>query len=257
MSDFIPTPERQRQILSLLTQQGRLSVTEIVKQFSISEATARRDLESLASQGKAQRVHGGVIAVEQAPPELPILERDSEQPEEKARIGRAAASLVADKETVFLGSGTTVLEVARNLRDRKNLTVITNSLPVLNMLAGLKEITVISLGGMLRVSELSFIGHITEQALTEVRADKVLMGTRGVSLEHGLTNDYLQETLTDRAIMKSGREVIIVADHTKVNRVATILLAPLDSIHTFVTDSKAEKKFVQALKELGMQVIVA
>lgn len=119
MSDFIPTPERQKQILSLLTQQGRLSVTEIVRQFSISEATARRDLESLASQGKAQRVHGGVIAVEQAPPELPILEREGEQSEEKTRIGRAAASLVADKETVFLGSGTTVLEVARNLRDRK------------------------------------------------------------------------------------------------------------------------------------------
>ena len=143
MSDFIPTSERQKQILSLLTRQRRLSVTEIVKQFSISEATARRDLESLASQGKAQRVHGGVITVEQASPELPILERDSEQPEEKSRIGRAAASLIADKETVFLGSGTTVLEVARNLRNRKSLTVITNSLPVLNMLAGVKEITVI------------------------------------------------------------------------------------------------------------------
>jgi DeoR/GlpR family transcriptional regulator of sugar metabolism len=143
MSDFIPTSERQKQILSLLTRQRRLSVTEIVKQFSISEATARRDRESLASQGKAQRVYGGVIAVEQPPPELPILERDSEQPEEKSRIGRADASLIADKETVFLGSGTTVLEAARNLRDCKNLTVITNSLPVLNMLAGLKEITVI------------------------------------------------------------------------------------------------------------------
>ena len=143
MSDFIPTSERQKQILSLLTQQGRLSVIEIVKQFSISAATARRDLESLASRGKAQRVHGGVIAVEQAPPELPILEREREQQEEKTRIGRAAASLIADKETIFLGSGTTVLEVARHLRDRKNLTVITNSLPVLNMLAGLKEVTVI------------------------------------------------------------------------------------------------------------------
>jgi len=146
MSDFIPTSERQKQILSLLTLQRRLSVTEIVKQFSISEATARRDLESLASRGKAQRVHGGVIAVEQAPPELPILEREHEQQEEKSRIGRAAASLIADKETVFLGSGTTVLEVARKLRDRKNLTVITNSLPVLNMLAGIDEITVIGWG---------------------------------------------------------------------------------------------------------------
>ncbi|HMB21357.1 MAG: DeoR/GlpR family DNA-binding transcription regulator [Chloroflexota bacterium] len=257
MSDFIPTPERQKQILSLLTQQGRLSVAEIVEQFSISEATARRDLESLASQGKAQRVHGGVISVEQAPPELPILEREKEQADEKVRIGRAAASLVADKETVFLGSGTTVLEVARALRDRKGLTVITNSLPVLNVLAGLNEITVISLGGMLRESELSFIGHITEQALTELRVDKVFMGTRSVSLEHGLTNDYLQETLTDRAILKIGREVVIVADHSKVNRVSTALLAPLDAMNTFVTDGKTDKNFVQAMKKQGIHVIVA
>ena len=257
MTTFVPTPERQKQILSLLSRQGRLSVAEIVAEFSISEATARRDLETLASQGKAQRVHGGVLAVEQAPPEQPILEREKEQAEEKARIGRAAAGLVGDHETVFLGSGTTVLEIARHLRDHKNLTVISNSLPVLNILAGMRYMTVISLGGMLRDSELSFIGHITEQSLVEVRADKVFMGTRGVSLEHGLTNDYLQETLTDRAILKSGREVIIVADHTKVKRVSTVLLAPLKRIHIFVTDSKADKKFVQALKRQGIQVIVA
>ena len=257
MSDFVPTPERQKQILSLLTRQRRLSVTEIVEQFEISVATARRDLESLASQGKAQRVHGGVIAIEQAPPEQPILQRENEQPDEKTRIGRATAELVADKETVFLGSGTTVLEVARSLRNRRTLTVITNSLPVLNALAGAGGITVIALGGMLRESEMSFIGHITEQALTEVRADKVIMGTRGLSIEHGLTNDYLQETLTDRAIMKIGREVIIVADHTKMNRVSAALLAPLKNIHTLVTDDKADKKFVQALKKQGINVIVA
>lgn len=257
MTGFIPTPERQKQILSLLERQGRLSVAEIVRQFSISEATARRDLEFLAAQGRVQRVHGGVISVEQAPPELPILQREREQGQEKARIGRAAASLVKDRETVFLGSGTTVLEVARNLRDRKQLTLITNSLPVLNMLAGQKEITVISLGGMLRESELSFIGHITEQALAEVRVDKVFMGTRGLSIEHGLTNDYLQETLTDRAILKIGREVIVVADYSKINRVSTVLLAPLTAMSRFVTDSKSDQEFLQALKKQGIQVVVA
>jgi DeoR family transcriptional regulator of aga operon len=256
MSDFAPTPERQKQILTLLTRQGRLSVTEIVKQFSISEATARRDLESLASQGKVQRVHGGVIAIEQAPPELPILERENEQPDEKTRIGRAVASLIAEKETVFLGSGTTVLEVARNLRDRRNLTVITNSLPVLNMLAGVKEVTVIALGGMLRDSELSFIGHITEQALSEVRADKVIIGIRAISLEQGLTNDYLQETLTDRAILKTGREVIVAADHTKCGVVSTAFLAPLTSMQKLVTDDKTSRKFISALKAQGIDVIV-
>lgn len=257
MSEFTPTPERQKQILSLLTKQGRLSVTEIVEQFSISEATARRDLESLASQGRAQRVHGGVIALEQAPPELPILQRESEQADEKSLIGRAAAELINDGETIFLGSGTTVLEAAKNLRERKNLTVITNSLPVLNALAGIKEITVVSLGGQLRDSELSFIGHITEQALAELRVDKVIMGTRGVSLEHGLTNDYLQETLTDRAILKIGHEVILVADHSKINRVSTALLAPLSSMGIFVTDPKADKKFLQALKKQNIKVVIA
>jgi len=98
------------------------------------------------------------------------------------------------------------------------------------------------------------VGH--EQALAEVRVDKVIMGARSLSLEHGLTNDYLQETLTDRAILKIGREVIIVADHTKVNRVSTALLAPLDSMQTLVTDSKADKKFVQALKRQGTNLIV-
>jgi len=257
VTDFIPTPERQKQILSMLSRQGRLSVAEIVEQFSVSEATARRDLESLASEGKVQRVHGGAIAVEQAPPELPILERENEQSDEKIRIGRVTAELITDNDSVFLGSGTTVLEVAKSLRDRKNLTVITNSLPVLNALAGLKEITVISLGGQLRDSELSFIGHITEQALAEIHVNKVVMGTRGISLEHGLTNDYLQETLTDRAILKIGREVIIVADHTKVNRVSTVLLAPLDAVHTFVTNEQADSKFIQSLKKQDIKVIVA
>ena len=202
-------------------------------------------------------MHGGVIAVEQAPPELPILQREGEQAVEKSMIGQAAAELVNDGETVFLGSGTTVLETAKNLRERKNLTVITNSLPVLNALAGIKEITVVSLGGQLRESELSFIGHITEQALAEVRVDKVVMGARGLSLEHGLTNDYLQETLTDRAILKIGHEVILVADHSKVNRVSTALLAPLSSMNTFVTDSKADKKFIQTLKKQNIKVVIA
>ncbi|MFZ5881719.1 MAG: DeoR/GlpR family DNA-binding transcription regulator [Chloroflexota bacterium] len=257
MTDFIPAPERQKQILSQLARQGRLSVAETVAQFQISEATARRDLETLASEGKARRVHGGVIAVEQAPPELPILQREGEQADEKSRIGRALAGLIQDGETVFLGSGTTIREAARHLRARRNLTVITNSLPVLNALAASRDITIVSLGGQLRESELSFIGHITEQALAELRVDRVVMGTRGLSLEHGLTNDYLPETLTDRAILKSGRQVIIAADHTKVNRVATALLAPIHTMHVFVTDAQADRQFLQALKKQGIQVIVA
>jgi DeoR family transcriptional regulator of aga operon len=255
MSEYISSVERQDNILSLLARQGRLSVADIVEHFDVSEATARRDLETLAERGKLQRVHGGALSLKQAPPELPILEREQEQSLEKQRIGAAAAALVHDGETIFLGSGTTVLEVARNLRSRSGLTVITNSLPILNILAGLPDITVISLGGMLRDSELSFIGHITELALAEVRADIVFMGVHAISLESGLTNDYLSETMTDRAILRAGREVVVVADHTKVNAVSAAFLAPLTSMHTFVTDQETPPDFLDALRQAGVRVL--
>jgi DeoR family transcriptional regulator of aga operon len=249
--------ERQNQILQLVTRSQRISVTDLCTTFEVSEATARRDLETLAGQGKIQRVHGGAIALTEAPPESPLLQRGSDQAEEKARIGQAAAALVRDGETVFLGSGTTVLEVARALRMRPSLTVITNSLPVVNVFAGLVNLNVICLGGMLRDSELSFIGHITEQSLSEVRADKVFIGTRAISLDHGLTHEYLPETMTDRAILKAGQEIIVVADHTKFGRAATVLLAPLESINTIVTDGQTRQDFLSAVENKGIRVIAA
>jgi DeoR/GlpR family transcriptional regulator of sugar metabolism len=249
--------ERQQLLLQRLANQQRITVAEICEQFSVSQATARRDLEQLAGQGLIQRVHGGAISIRRAAPELPILERSQEQPEEKSRVGQAAAAFIADGETVFLGSGTTVLEVAKNLRQRRNLTVITNSLPVINALAGVPGISVVVTGGMLRDSELSFIGHITEQALAEVRADKVVMGARALHLEHGLTNDYLPETLTDRAILRCGREIIIVADHTKIGSVSAAFLAPLSSVHTLVTGQEADAESIRLLQEKGIQVIIA
>ena len=232
-------------------------MAEIVDWFSISEATARRDLETLAGQGKIQRVHGGAIALTEAPPETPLLQRGREQAKEKTRIGFAAAALVQNGKSVLLGSGTTVLEVAYALRSLSNLTIITNSLPVVNVFSSQKNINLIVLGGMLRDSEQSFIGHITEQALAEVRADKVFIGTHAVSLVHGLMNEYLPETMTDRAILKSGQEIIVVADHTKFGRAATSLLAPLENIHTIVTDKQTPQEFIAAIQQKGVRVIVA
>ncbi len=257
MNNTISSLERQNQILQFILRSQRISINEVCEYFAVSEATARRDLENLAAEGKVQRVHGGAIVLKQAPLESPILQRQNEQAQEKLRIGQTAAALVQDGETVFLGSGTTVLEATRTLRERRNLTVLTNSLPVVNILAGAEGITVICLGGMLRDSELSFIGHITEQAMAEVRADKVIMGIRAISLEHGLTHEYLPETMTDRAILKAGQEIIVLADHTKFGRAATVLLAPIESIHTIVTDEQTPQDFINAVKAKGIQVIIS
>jgi DeoR family transcriptional regulator, aga operon transcriptional repressor len=247
--------ERQEQVLRFVEERRRVAVVDICDRFGVSLATARRDLEALAVRGGIQRVHGGALAVRRAPPELPALERAAEQANEKRRIGQAAAALVTDGETVFLSSGTTTLEVARGLRSLRRLTVITNSLLALNALADAPEITLVGLGGMLRRSEMSFIGHITEQALSEVRADKVIIGIRAIDAEQGLTNDFLPETMTDRAIMRIAREVIVVADHSKCGRVSAAFVAPLSAMHTLVTDTGAPPEFIAALKARGIRVL--
>ena len=153
-------------------------------------------------------------------------------------------------------AATTTLEVARSLRRQRRLTVITNSLLALNELADAPDTTLVGLGGLLRRSEMSFIGHITEQALAEVRADKVIIGIRAIDAEQGLTNDFLPETMTDRAIMRIAREVIVVADHSKCGRVSAAFVAPLSAMRTLVTDSGTPPEFVDALTTQGIRVVV-
>ncbi len=250
-------PERQRLLLDWIEQRQRVSVPEVIDRFAVSPATARRDLEALAASGKVQRVHGGAIAVRRAPPEPPVLMRALEQSDEKKRIAAVAASLVIDGETIFLSSGTTVMEVAHLLRDRRNLTVFTNSLLVVNELAGAPGVEVILLGGVVRASESSLVGSLTMRSLAELRALKVIFGIRAIDLEQGLTNNSLDESLIDREILRIGSDVIIVADHTKIGRVSTVFVAPLDVIDTLVTDSAAPDEIVQAMREQGITVRVA
>lgn len=261
MSDFernsltkLSPLERQEKILQLLAQRERISLNEACERFEVSVATIRRDFEALALKGRVRRVHGGVVTPRQAAPEAPILQRQLAQREEKRRIGQFTAQLVKDGETIVLTGGTTTLEVAKHLRGHRNLTVITNSLPIINTLHDVPQLSLIVLGGMFRYSEMSLIGYITEQSLRGLRANKVIMGIRAIDIEHGLTNDHIPETSTDRAIMQIAREVIIVADHTKCGVVAAAFVAPVTAMHTLVTDTQTPKHFVTALRALNLQV---
>ncbi|MBK8023682.1 MAG: DeoR/GlpR transcriptional regulator [Chloroflexi bacterium] len=247
--------ERRDLLQRFIEKNQRVTIEQLCAEFDVSPATARRDLHVLAEEGAVRRFHGGAIASKSAPPEPPFMRRAAEQAPQKQRIGRAAAALVSDGETILLSSGTTVLEVARHLHDRRDLTVVTNSLLVMNALADAPGVTLIGLGGILRPSEQSFIGHLSDLALGELRVGKVIMGIRAIDLETGLTNDYLPEAQTDRKILSISREVIVVADHTKCGRLSSVFLAPLSVVHTFVTDTLAPPEFLDALRALGIQVL--
>lgn len=248
--------ERQRYIRRIIEDQGQVSVATLARQFGVAEMTIRRDLRELGAQGIIQRVRGGALLPERqhALIEPPVLERINEEAAAKKRIGQAAAALIAEGETIFLGSGTTTLAVAQALRERRNITVVTNALTVINALTD-SDLTVVVAGGFFRRSELSFIGHITEASIRDLRVDKVIIGMRGIDPEYGLTSDHLQELQTDQAIMRIGNMVIIVADHTKFGRVATSRVAPVTVAKMIITDSEAPPAIVAALREMGIEVI--
>lgn len=250
--------ERQNQIYSIIRTKERIDIEEICQLFSVSRSTARRDLDELEERHLVERFHGGAVSrTNNIDSDLPIPNRSKVQSLEKKRIGIATAKLIQDGDTVFLASGTTVLEVARNLRNHKNLQVITNSLPVLNLLSENSEINLVCLGGVLRRSELSFTGHIAETTLEEIRVDKVILGIYALNLSDGITHCFVQETMTDRFIIKAGRQIIVVADHTKLNRSATAIVAPIAQIDTLVTGNEADLEFIQALTNEGVNVIQA
>jgi DeoR/GlpR family transcriptional regulator of sugar metabolism len=248
---------RLQQIQRLVQEQQQVRVAELSERLGVSEPTVRRDLQKLEDQGRVRRAHGGAVAVARDQDEPPVMQRATENAEEKRRIGQAAAELVHDGDTIFLGSGTTTYEVARHLRGKRDLTVITNALNIANVLAARPEITLIVTGGVVRHSELSLTGHIVTQTLKEIRADKVIVSMPAVSLEEGLANSNLLETLTDRSILQVAREVILVADHTKFGRVATGIIAPITAVQTVVTDTQASADTVAALRDLGISVILA
>jgi DeoR family transcriptional regulator of aga operon len=248
---------RLTQIRQLVNTNGHVTVQELNQLLDVSEATIRRDLDELSRGGLVHRTHGGAVKVAQAGREPPILQRQSEYEAEKRRIGRLAASMVAEGQTIFLGSGTTVHEIARNLHCIANLTVITNAINVVNELVDCVGVELVVIGGMLRQSELSMVGHIAEAAIKELRADKVFMGMRGVSPQHGFTGDYLPEATTDRSIMNIAPYTVIVADHSKLGQVSTVFLAPITDAHVLITDKDATPELVVALEERGLMVHLA
>lgn len=251
--------QRKRKILDLIETNSQVHIAELVEMFEVSDMTIRRDLQDLDQKGLIKRIHGGAVSLrrEKNANEPPIIERSNDQITEKRQIARKVASLIQDGEKIFLGSGTTTLAIAEELNNHQNLTVITNAVTIVNTLIPKTHITIIGLGGFLRRSEMSMIGYFTEAALANLQVDKVIIGIRGIDLEHGLTSDDLQELITDQAILKIGKEVVVAADHTKFGYVAAIRTAPITTATCIVTDDQVSDEMVDAIQNFGVQVIKA
>jgi DeoR/GlpR family transcriptional regulator of sugar metabolism len=250
--------ERQHIILVLLQENKKVTVPQLSKHFGTSEVTIRRDLADLAAEGKITRAHRGAIRIEPAPPEPPVLQRMAIEHQDKERIAQAAIELVNDGDSIFIGSGSTMACFGRFLECKQRLTVVTNALNIAADLSALDcDMTIIVTGGVVRKPERSLLGHLAEVLLPEVRVSKVFMGMQAISLEGGLTSDHLPEITTTRKIFDMAGELIVLADHTKLNHTAAALIAPLTRMTTLVTDTNADPHFLDELRERGISVIIA
>ncbi|GLP80004.1 DeoR/GlpR family DNA-binding transcription regulator [Mycobacterium antarcticum] len=249
--------ERQTHILGSVQAAGRVKVTELAEALAVSEMTVRRDLEEMEGGGLLVRVHGGAASTTSRSFEPGFAVRSSLQVEAKQRIGRAAADLVRDGETLIVDAGTTTLHVAEALRPELRLRVMALSLRIADVLADQPNVTLMIPGGRVRPHERSFVGAVTLSTFENLVFDTAILTTGGIDVEHGITEYEYDDAETKRAALRSARRSIIVADATKLGAVAFARLCPVDDIDVVVTDASAPAAQVAALRDAGVDVVLA
>ncbi len=248
---------RWQKILEIIQNFGKADVNELARELVVSEMTIRRDLSAMMQQGLIERTHGGaVLPKEHSLLQMPILLRLYEQNDEKKAIAGAVARMIKHNEKIYIAAGTTAYWVAKAIKNRSDLTVVTNSLPVANLLALSKDMEVIVVGGYLRRNEYSLVGPFAESMVHDLRLDKVIMGIGGIHPDYGLTNAYPQEMMMDRAYLSMSDNIVVVADHTKIGRVATSRTADITAAHQIVTTHLAPLDIVERIRKQGVEVVL-
>lgn len=253
--------ERHHKIVEMIQQNNTISVAEICSLFDISEMTARRDLQELEREGLLRRVHGGAVYNLGRSYEPPLKTRLNNQSDQKRAIGQKAASLILDGDSIALDVGSTTLEIARALHDKRNLTVLTSSLPIANEIVALysleSDVRLILTGGVVRAREWSMVGEFTSQLYKQFHVDKAFVGIGGISLEDGLTEYNLEDALVKRVLLKNAQQIIVVADGSKFNQTTFASVGPLSAVHTIITDESAPVDMLDELQSMGIEVLVA
>jgi DeoR family transcriptional regulator of aga operon len=251
------TEQRRRNLLDLVDQNGQVTVVDLIKRFSISAVTVRSDLDALASIGAIVRSHGGAVRRLEATQDYPLRTKETLHHIEKVRIGKAAAELVRAGETIILDSGSTTAEIARHLKKLKlpSLTVITNALNIAAELADHVGISLMMIGGLLRPISCSFVGPQAEAMMNDFHADRLFLAVDGFDLENGPSTPDVLEAQLNNVMIRSAKEVNVVADFSKLGRRSVSKIGPFDRIRRLITDKRAAPEFTEGLRKKGIEVI--
>ncbi len=253
------TSNRRERIVALLREKGSVQIPALAERFRVSTQTLRKDLNFLDDKGICTRSSGGAILrrVGPSPTEQAIDVKRTLFAAEKGRIGRAAAALIKDQDSVLLDSGTTTLQVARHIEPSASLVVVTSDVGILNELVIRESVQVVFLGGTLRRKNLSFYGTQTERALQDLHVDKLFLAADGFDIDKGLTTHFEPEALLNRMMCKAASEIIMVADSSKFDRICLHKILEPQGIAKVVTDSGIPDSAREALTRIGVEVIIA
>ncbi len=266
MADIL-AEERRRKILERIEEEGTVKTSQLARAFSVSEVTIRRDLQELTKEGKLEKVHGGAVAKEKdfessyhgetITFEPSFQEKSEVNREEKRSIGKKASTLIKDGSSVFIGTGTTTMQIVKNLNVKKGLTIVTNSLNHGLELTRTPEVEVLMTGGELRSNTSALVGPIAKHSLDELYVDTMFLGVNGISIEQGYTVPSLREADMARRVTKMSNEVIIVADYSKFGKVSHAKIGSIDDVDTIVTDDGLGSSYQTRLSEVGVELLIA
>lgn len=255
--NVVSSQGRRGAILQILKDNSNVSVSELSAMFGVSEVTIRKDLNLLKERNLLVRTHGGAIANHSGEQEgeVNIRFKRLANYREKQAIGRAAADLIEDGDTIIIDSGTTALQVACNLHKFKNLTILTNALNVAQEVLSYRRFNVILLGGNIRNSSESVVGALAESNLKLFYCDKLFLGVDSFSVDNGLSTPSVEEANINQIMIQRSRKVIAVFDASKVNKRALAFITNPDNIDVVVTDNSMDKTTRSQLKAMNIDVI--
>ena len=251
--------ERHQAIAGLLRQRGRLAVSDVAATYGVTTETVRRDLAQLERVGVLRRVHGGAVAAGAiALGEPGLADRDATRGAQKDRIARAAVDLLPGAGgSTAIDAGTSTGRLARLLPSDRQLLVVTHAVPVAAALAGLPNIDLHLIGGHVRGATQAAVGAPTVRALADLRVDVAFVGTNALQPEHGLTTPDADEAAVKRALVAAGRQVVVLADSSKLGAEHLHRFATPADVDVVVTDDEVDPEAVRALDAAGIEVVVA
>ena len=247
--------ERRNEILAQLKEQGKVIVADLSKRYDVTEETIRRDLEKFERDGFAERTYGGAVLKENEKEDLPFLVRKRTNVEAKKRIAMTISEMIEDGDRIMLDASATALFIAKQIRHKKNITVITNSIEILLELTDVKGWKVLSTGGALRKEALALFGYQAERMVDDFYVDKAILSCKGVDYHKGFTDSNELEAGIKKQMLGAAATKILAVDSAKFGRASFTKIVDFAGVDMIVTDHSMNEEWMEMMQDCNVKVV--